>query len=128
MVRRLGNANIMTRSAWGNGTMSFVFSSLDICSEQALGKEQLGVEDGGARRAANGVVTQRHEAMAQDAVPRDPTDGEAHAAARVAIQPRLRAIGLVAHEDPAGRRGVETQLLRHAPAPRERVAQLPRLG
>src|SRR5207247_8814833 len=75
-----------------------------------------------------GVVTQRHEAMTQDAVPRDPADGDAHAAARVAIQPRLRAIGLVAHQDGAERRGVETQLLRHATERRERVAQLHGFG
>src|SRR5207248_7499930 len=74
------------------------------------GGEEFGVEDGRARGAAYGVVTERDEAVVEHVVAPDAADGDAHTIARVAVEPGLRAVLLVAHDDGARRGGVQLQL------------------
>src|SRR5437588_3170426 len=74
--------------------------------------EEFGVEDGRARRAAHRVVAERDEAVVEHAVTAYAPDGDAHAAASVAVEPGLRAVSLVAHDDGARGRRVQLQLLR----------------
>ena len=75
---------------------------------------QLGVQNRRAGGAANRIVSQRdelgvhHRALAQAA------DGDRHAAAEVRIEPRLRPVRFLHHDDRRLRRARQPQLLRLA--------------
>src|SRR5207245_9352314 len=77
--------------------------------QEPPGLEKLRVQDGGAGRSADRVVHQRLELQAQDPAAPDPPDGDRHAAARHPVEARLRAVGLVAHDDRALRKGREAE-------------------
>src|SRR5215218_6404891 len=97
---------------------------LTSASEPTGGDQQLGVEYRGAGRAADGVVAERDEAVVEHVVGEDAADGDAHAAPGVAVEARLRAVGLVADDDGARGRRVQLQLLRQGGVGGERLAQL----
>src|SRR5712691_4002531 len=92
-----------------------------------LRQQQLGVENRRSGGAPDRVVAQRHEAVPQHAVPGDPAHADAHAAPGVAIEPRLRTVGLVAHHNGPCRRAGKVELLGQRGEGVERVAQVPRL-
>src|SRR2546426_2934282 len=92
-----------------------------------LRQQQLRVEDRRAGGPADGVVAQRHEPVPEDFITGNPAHADAHPSPGVAIETRLWAIGLVAHENGPRRRAGETELLRHAGKGRERLAQLRRI-
>src|SRR5438270_9208032 len=82
--------------------------------------EEFGVEDGSAGSAADRVVAKRDEAVVEHRVGPYAPDGDAHAAARVAVESGLRAVLLIAHDDWTFGRSVEFQLLRQRSERRER--------
>src|SRR5579885_375988 len=90
--------------------------------------EQFGVENGRARRAAHGVVTERDEAVVEYVVGPDAPDGDTHAAAGITVEFRLRAVLLVADDDGSLRRGMEFQFLRKGSERSERVADFADVG
>ena len=56
--------------------------------------EQLGVQDGGSGGSANGVVREHGELPVEHAAGAQAADGDGHAVAAIAIEARLRAVGL----------------------------------
>src|ERR1019366_6920544 len=60
----------------------------------AQAHQQLGVEDGRSGRAAHGVVRKQHELPVKQVAGAQPSNGDRHAVAAVAIQARLGAVGL----------------------------------
>ena len=77
--RRLGARGSRGRSHW------FKF---------AQAGQQLGVEDGGSGGAANGVVREHSELPIEQAAGAQAADGDGHAAAAIAVEAGLRAVGL----------------------------------
>src|SRR4051812_29842193 len=63
--------------------------------------QQLCIENRRAGRAADGVVAERDEAEVHDAVAHQAADGRRHATFCVAVQARLRAVALSAHNERA---------------------------
>src|SRR5439155_1539159 len=85
-----------------------------VVDGSGAGCEQLGVQDGRARGAADRVMGQRHEAVVEHAVGEQAPHRDAHAVPGVPVETRLRSVGLVAHHDGSLGRAVEPELLRRA--------------
>jgi hypothetical protein len=64
-----------------------------ICQFAQAG-QQFGVEDGGSGGAANGVVREHGELPVEHAAGAQAADGHGHAVAAIAVEARLRAVGL----------------------------------
>src|SRR5882762_8502934 len=118
-------AGLSTTWAWIRGF--YISGGLVARVQVPLRQQQLGVQDRRSGGAPDRVVAQRDEAVPQHAIAGDPAHADAHAPTGVAVEPRLRAIGLVAHDDGALRGAGEAQLLGQRGERRERLAYLRRL-
>src|SRR6185295_14052510 len=90
-------------------------SSVFICGslvQIALGFHQLCVENRSAGRAANRIMREHYKSNVEDRTLANASDDRAHPIARVAIEPRLRAILLVSHNHRARWSGRQLQSLR----------------
>src|SRR2546422_5279275 len=74
-------------------TWAWIRSPNLVRFQVSLRKQQLRVENRRARSAADRVVAQHDEAMAQHGVPRDPPHRHAHPPPRVAVEAGLGAGG-----------------------------------
>src|SRR5438034_2147642 len=137
--RRADRGSATTKTAWygveptvgdsDHPRASFLIARRTTLSTERdvpLCHQQLRVEDRRSRRPADGVVAQGHEPVAEHRVPRDAAYGDAHATARLAVEARLRAVRLVAHDDGAGGGRGEPELLRQSGKRRKGLAQLRR--
>src|SRR5687767_10437690 len=84
----------------------------DSAAKASLREEQLRVEDRGAGGAADRVVAEDDELVAEDRILANTPDHRGHAALRVAVEDRLRTVRLVAHDDRVLWRARQLQLLR----------------
>src|SRR6266702_7467406 len=69
--------------------------------------QQLRIQNRRARRSTNRIVTERDTSIIQDFVGRQAANGNAHPVSRIAIQPRLRSIGLLTDDNRPRRRRME---------------------
>src|SRR3954469_1786068 len=83
-------------------------------AEISLHGEQLGVEQGSARGAADGVVREQRELPVEQGTGPQPADRGRHAGAALHIEPRLRTVGSSVVEDGLLGRAREPLLLRGA--------------
>src|SRR5258706_15787955 len=91
------------------------FSLRRFPGEQAASLQQFRVQNRRSGRASNRVVSEDDEPVVEYAVREQPPDGNAHAAAGVAVQAGLRAGFFVSHNDGMLGSGVQFQLLRYGP-------------
>src|SRR5688500_11356155 len=83
-----------------------------VSRKEALRLEDFGIQDGGARRAADRVVDEGDHAQVEDRAGADSSDGDRHAVLPLAIEARLRAPRLVDEMDRPFGGGGEAEPLR----------------
>src|SRR5260370_39748023 len=97
----------------------------DFLVEKPGGFEQLGVEDGGARRASDRVVAEDRELEVEDGARANATDQRRHPAAMVDVEARLGAVLGGADHDRALGGGGEPERLRQAGEALEQLGDFP---
>src|ERR1043165_1051899 len=96
----------------------------DGYSQEPFRFQQLRVQQRRPRRAAYRVVDERDHADVKQRARTDAADADGHAALAVAVEARLRAVGLLEDVDRMFRRAREPQLLRDAAEVAQRLLDL----
>src|SRR5688572_20997556 len=84
--------------------------------ETPLAREDLGVQNRRARRAADRIVPERLELPLEHGAAAETAHGDAHPAGTVRVETRLRAVVLRARKDWIGGRAREPELLQRTEA------------